>query len=105
MLDCQQLQFLFVHPLPWDDEQGTQEERTLRKTLPPLSAVKIEPEAKKPRMEGVKKQRIEVEGATSSSSATRMELVERRVEEVNLEGDKMYHLDEVVDVETLKLWQ
>ena len=28
-------------------------------------------------------------------------MVERRVEAVSIEGDTMYHLDEVVDVETL----
>ena len=78
----------------------------MRKTHPHrLSAVKIQPEAKKPRIQEAKRQRIEVEGATSSPSTTRLELMETRVEEVNLEGDKMYHLDEVVDVETLKLWQ
>ena len=91
-----------VPPMPWEEDKGPQEERFLRKTPPPPSAAKSEPEAKKPRMESFKKQRIEEEGATSSSSTARKEMVERRVEAVSLEGETMYHLDEVIDVEALE---
>ena len=48
----------------------------MRKTPPPPSAVKIEPEAKKPRVESSKKQMIEKEGATSPSSTSRTEMVD-----------------------------
>ena len=54
-------------------------------------------------MESFKKQRIEEEGATSSSSTAGKEMVERRVEAVSIEGDTMYHLDEVIDVEALEV--
>ena len=66
-----------------------------RKLPPPEGAVKAEPEAKRAR---------HGEAATGSSSSTTHQLnVERRVEKVCIEEEVMYHLDEVVDVETLAI--
>ena len=84
---------MVIHPLAWDDEEPPPEGRALRKLPPPKSAVKAEPEAKRAR---------HGEGAGgSSSSASHQLTVKRRVQEVCIEEETMYHLDEVVDVETL----
>ena len=86
---------MVIPPLPWDDEEPPPEGRALRKLPPPESAVRAEPEAKRARHE---------EGAVGSSSSKTHQLnVERRVEKVCIEEEVMYHLDEVVDVETLAM--
>ena len=67
------------------------EGRVLTKLPPPKSAVRGEPEAKCAR-----------DGDGAGGSASHQLTVERRVEKVCVE-ETMYHLDEVVDVETLTI--
>ena len=69
----------------------------MRKLPPPSSAVKIEPDSKRLRIE-------EPEREGQSSSASRAMMVERKDERVHVAGEDLYqHLDEVVDVETLMI--
>lgn len=97
---------LVVDALPWDDEEPTG--RVLKKTPPPATALKVEPH-KKARLEEETAKRPrkgeparESGGASSSRRHTYMDLVERRVEKVQVGEDEMHHLDEVIDVETVK---
>ena len=74
---------MVIPPLPWEEEESVPPEgRILRKLSPPSSAVRIEPDSDEP------------ERAT---------MIERRVECVHVAGEDLYHLDEVVDVETLMI--
>ena len=86
---------MVIEPLPWDEDALPPEGRVLKKLPPPESAVRAEPEAKRARTEKPP------EGGASSSG--HQQLVERRVEKVCVGGDTMYHLDEVVDVETMAI--
>ena len=86
---------MVIPPLPWEEnEQVPPEGRVLRKLPPPSSAVKIEPDSMRLRID-------EPERESHSTSASRSAMIERRVEHVRVAGEDMYHLDEVVDVETL----
>ena len=88
---------MVIPPLPWESEEGVPPEgKILRKLPPPSSAVRVEPESKRLRVE-------EPEREGQSSSASRMALIERRVERVHVAGEDMYHLDEVIDVESLEI--
>lgn len=58
--------------------------------------MKVEPESKRLRID-------EPERNGQSSSASRATMIERRVERVHIAGEDLYHLDEVVDVETLMI--
>ena len=85
---------MVFEPLPWEKEasEAPPEGRTLKKLPPP--AVKAEPEAKRARID---------EPSKTSSSSQHQEMVERRVEKVCVGDDTMYHLDEVLDVETMAI--
>ena len=98
---------LVVGPLPWDDEEVPG--RVLKKTPPPTTAVRVEPQQKKARFEeeSVKRPRRgeparDSGGASSSGRDGYMDLVERRIEKVQVGKDYMHHLDEVIDVETMR---
>ena len=88
---------MVIPPLPWDNEESLPPEgRILRKLPPPASAVRVEPESKRVRIE-------EPSREGQSSSASRIAMVERRVERVHVAGEDLYHLDEVIDVESLAI--
>ena len=88
---------MVIPPLPWESEERVPPEgKILRKLPPPSSAVRVEPESKRLRVE-------EPEREGQSSSASRMALIERRVERVHVAGEDMYHLDEVINVESLEI--
>ena len=88
---------MVIPPLPWDNEDPVPPEgRILRKLPPPPSAAKVEPESKRVRIEEPSR-----EGASSSASRTAM--IERRVERVYVDGQDLYHLDEIIDPEALAI--
>ena len=88
---------MVIPPLPWEEEESVPPEgRVLRKLPPASSAVRVEPDSKRLRIT-----EPELEG--QSSSASRSTMIERRVERVHIAGEDLYHLDEVVDVETLMI--
>ena len=88
---------MVFEPLPWEKEasEAPPEGRILKKLPPPETAVKAEPEAKRARR---------IDGPPSgSSSSQHQDMVERRVKKVCVGEDTMYHLDEVLDVETMAI--
>ena len=97
-----------VLPMPWEEQGSLSAGRALKKSAPPLSAVKAEPEFKKQRIEeeSAKRARREEPGAASSSTpqpTSHEQMVERRVEKVCVGEEEMYHLDEVIESETIEL--
>ena len=87
---------MVFEPLPWEKEESEAppEGRILKKLPPPETAVRAEPEAKRARLDGP---------PSGSSSSQHQDMVERRVEKVCVGEDTMYHLDEVLDVETMAI--
>ena len=86
---------MVVLPMPWEEQGSLSAGRVLKKSAPPLSAVKAEPEFKKQRLEeeSAKRPRREGPGTSSSSTpgaASHEQMVERRVQKVCVGDEEMY---------------